>query len=591
MRQAPVTLAGLLRETRPPGQIVALTAAGSHTWGAFTGHVAALAGRLRAAGRQRWLIFFDDSYDFAVALFAVAHSGGVAILPPNGQFGTIARLCDAADGFLLGDASLVADAAGEVIADPLAPLAPGAGGVELGDLDAEAPFVELFTSGSSGAGKRVAKRLRHLDEEVQALERTFGGGLAGASFFANVTHQHIYGALFRLLWPLASGRPFAARTYLHGGEVVGRMAAQPSVLVSSPVQLRAMAESNALRGLSPRAIFSSGAPLDDATAAAVASATGVAVTEIFGSTETGGVAWRQRPQGGDVAWRAFPDVELATADDGRLAVCSRLVSDGDDAGGGRHRFVMGDRVDVGLDGTFRLRGRADRIVKIGAKRLSLPEMEAELARHPAVAEAALVPIRRGLESRVAAAVVPSEHGRARLDDVGRAELGRVLTAALAPYFDRVTLPRVWRFVDALPRNAQGKLPEESVAALFAGDGGDGPPLDPVVEEETAAGNVLRRRCVVPRDLAYFAGHFEFRPIVPGVAHLRWAVDAGETLLGEPLRIAAVEALKFKVPLEPGAAFELEVEADADRRRLRFRLWRDEGEISTGRIVLAREIDD
>ena len=177
MGRVPVGLAGLLRETRPGDQIVAGDSGGAQTWRDFTRHVAILTNRLRATGKRRWLLFFDDSYEFAVALFAVAHSGGVAILPPNGQPGMIARLCDAADGFLLGDASLVADAAGEVIADPLAPLAPGAGRVELGDLDAEAPFVELFTSGSSGAGKRVAKRLRHLDEEVQTLERTFGGVL------------------------------------------------------------------------------------------------------------------------------------------------------------------------------------------------------------------------------------------------------------------------------------------------------------------------------------------------------------------------------------------------------------------------------
>lgn len=574
-------LAGLLRAGREDAGAVAFAASGVRDRADFAGHVAGLAERLR--GVARWLVFFEDSYEFAVALFAVAHAGGVALLPPNGQPGTIARLTGDAGGFLVADGALVAGARGPVVTDPVAVAGSAAA---LGDLDAEAPFVELFTSGSSGAGKRIAKRLRHLDDEVAVLERTFGAAVAGARVVATVSHQHIYGALFRVLWPLAAGRAFSARTYLHGGEVVGRLAEAPSVLVSSPLQLKAMAESNALSGVAPRAVFSSGAPLDDRTAAAVSEATGVAVSEIFGSTETGGVAWRQRPHGGDVAWRPFAGVELGAAADGRLAVCSRLVSAGADAGGGRRRYVMGDRVELGDDGTFQLRGRADRVVKIAGKRLALPEMETELARHPAVADAALSVVRRGIESRVAAAIVPSPEGRRQLERLGRAELGRELGAALAPYFDRVLLPRLWRFVEALPRNAQGKLPEEELAALFAAEAADAAPLEPIVEEETVAAGTLRRRCLVPRDLAYLAGHFDFRPLVPGVAQLRWVVGAGEALLGAPLRVAAVEALKFRRPLEPGARFELEVRADGDGKGLRFRLSCDDGEISSGRVVLA-----
>ena len=47
---------------------------------------------LASADAKRWLVFADDAYDFAVSLMAVAHSGGIAVLPPNAQEGTLNRL-------------------------------------------------------------------------------------------------------------------------------------------------------------------------------------------------------------------------------------------------------------------------------------------------------------------------------------------------------------------------------------------------------------------------------------------------------------------------------------------------------------------
>ncbi len=570
---------------RAPDHVVAFDSEGVRVWAEFATAVAALSARLAAADASRWLVYLEDSYAFAVSILAVAHSGGVAVLPPNGQPGTLQRLGELADGFLVEDSGRLGSVVGLVIDQPLR--ATDLPVANLGSLDSTAPFVEFFTSGTSGGNKRLPKRLCHLDDEVGVLEGVFGGEIGDAWVVSTVSHQHIYGSLFAVLWPLVAGRPFSTRPYLHGSEVVGRLVEQPSVLVSSPVQLKAMADSEVLAEVSPAAIFSSGAPLDERTACAVASVAGVAVSEIFGSTETGGVGWRRRPDGGEVSWRPFPGVAIDRDGEGRLAVTSRFVSVGevdqvcDD---GPSRFAMGDLVEIDAEGGFSLKGRADRVVKIGSKRLSLPDMESELARHPWVTEAALVVSRRGLESRVSAAVVLSEDGRARLSEDGRGEAGKALAKALSPYFDRVLLPRAWRFVDRLPRTGQGKLPDAAVRALF--DPGGGAPLDPIVESERSEGDTVRQSCVVPENLAFFDGHFESFPIVPGVAQLRWVVAASRGLIDGSPEIAAVEALKFRRPLLPGARFELEVVAEVERKRLRFRLWRDDGEVSTGRIVFS-----
>jgi acyl-coenzyme A synthetase/AMP-(fatty) acid ligase len=129
-------------------------------------------------------------------------------------------------------------------------------------------------------------------------------------------------------------------------------------------------------------------------------------------------------------------------------------------------FALGDRVRLLADGRFLALGRADRVLKIGEKRLSLPDMEERLLEHPWVAAVALLPLPRRGELRLAAAVVLAEQGRAALAQRGRRALGVELAGALAREWDRVLLPRVWRFVDALPEDAQGKLTVRRLRELF-----------------------------------------------------------------------------------------------------------------------------
>src|SRR6185295_12825016 len=112
--------------------------------------------------------------------------------------------------------------------------------------------------------------------------------------------------------------------------------------------------------------------LDEATADGVAQAFGGAI-EILGATETGGIAWRrQRPEAQRLAWTPFPKVAASAHDTTeRLMVASPFVS----GAGPASAFIIEDRVQFLPDGRFLLLGRADRTVKVGEQRVSLPEME------------------------------------------------------------------------------------------------------------------------------------------------------------------------------------------------------------------------
>jgi len=144
---------------------------------------------------------------------------------------------------------------------------------------------------------------------------------------------------------------------------------------------------------------------------------------------------------------------------------------------------------------------------------------------------------------------------------GRRALARTLTDFLAEYFERVLVPRAWRFVAALPSNAQGKLTQDALRALFAAEG----PPDALERLGTARSeHALELRVRVPWDLAHLDGHFPGAPVVAGAVQLHFALRALEELLGAPAQLAALEALKFHDVLLPGAAVLLRVEREGDR---------------------------
>jgi acyl-coenzyme A synthetase/AMP-(fatty) acid ligase len=590
-----VPLAELLRVGREPGAVVAFARDGERTFADFSGRVAALVPQLRKRGGARFLLYSEDSYAFAVALLALAHSGATALLAPNRQPGTIESLAAQVDGALVDGSVAESELARLPRIDPLgfAPL-PGA---VFGALDPDLAIAELSTSGSTGPGKAVPKALRHLDREIAALESLFGARLGpDARVFATVSHQHLYGLLIRVLWPLAAGRAFCADTYLHTEELFPRMrqSAGGFALVTTPVHLRRMRADAGLTGLraASRAIFSSGGPLDAAVAVAIAEQVGDAPIEIFGSTETGGVAWRQQTHASEnAAFHAFPQVELELSSEagaeGQLVVRSPYASVGL-ASAERNdvqQTLMGDRAELLGGGRFRLLGRADRIVKIGEKRLALPEMESALRAHPFVADAALVPFELVGDARVGAVVALTELGQQTLDAQGRRALGAQLAEHLAAYWDRVLLPRAWRYVAELPRDAQGKIPQWALVELLEPSSDRAPVLAPVVLSEQRSARTLERELRVPADLAFLEGHFPGQPIVAGVVQLHWVMLAAAELLGGAPRVRALEALRFRDALLPEQRFRLSLELSASRDRLRFELREGERIFASGRAQL------
>lgn len=509
---------------------------------------------------MRWAIYLEDPFDFAAALYGAWHSGKTPYLPGDAQPATVAGLTPLVDG-MAGDLPGAIGPA-DVPADPPRQA-----------LAREDTRLVMFTSGSSGEPVALEKKLAQLDAEIHAQHELFGrhwARHADLCVYATVSHQHIYGLLFFVLWPLAAGRRFVTRRLAYPEEMAARLGPAPSILVSSPAHLTRLPEAidwtPARRGL--QAVLSSGGPLPPAAAMHATQCFGVAPIEIFGSSETGGIAWRQRSVHAD-HWQPLPQVEWRI-DHGLLAVHSPYLPDA-------QWWLTADRVAAEADGSFVLLGRADRIAKIEEKRVSLSAIERRLSESPLLADQRVLALTIGNGPRVAAVVVPSDSGWALLATRGRRTFNEALRAWLADSVERVALPRRWRHVQALPVNAQGKTTEAALKALFDED-------MPAVHWLERGATEARAEFSVEAGDAAFDGHFPAAAILPGVIQLDWAIRCARDCFALAGPVCGLEILKFQQPVLPGTRLSVALQWKPETRAVTFRSTSVKGVHASGRVL-------
>lgn len=526
----------------------------------FCQQALSVAAGLQAQGVTRLAVHLEDAAELAIALFGAWRAGVSVLLPADLQAHTRQRWAGQVDLWLTDqpDDARLAD----LFATPL----PAAA------LDLEECRLSLCTSGSSGEPKLIEKRLHQLANEVGALEKLWGAELGSAGIIGSVAAQHIYGLLFRVLWPLCAGRPFV-RKQLPFAEELQRASREHTSFawVASPALLKRMGDNLDWPGLSAvRRVFSSGGALPADAAASLHERLGQWPTEILGSSETGGIAWRQ----GDTLWQRFEGVELSQSSDGALRISSPYMPPG-------HVEQTADAARFDEAGRFQLLGRLDRIVKLEEKRIALPLVEQALQDHEWISEARLGVVQEKRAS-LGALVVLSESGLRALCLHGRRALTETLREHLRPHCDPIALPRRWRLLRQLPLNAQGKLPQAQVEALLLAPR---PRLPEVIDQQWIE-DELHLSLMVPPDLACFSGHFPTAPVLPGVVQVDWAMQFGQSLIDLPPSFAGMEVLKFQQLVRPGEGLSLTLRFDAARSKLHFTFKNArQAACSSGRILL------
>ncbi len=528
----------------------------------------------RCAGGN-FALYLDDSIEFSAALIGAWHAGKTVWLTADTLEAGNQALKDSVDGFL-----------GEFPPDcaPLQPTVEDGGQVgTFTALDRNFPALVVHTSGTTGAAQAIPKRLSQLSCEVATLEALFGPSLGDADIIATVSQQHIYGLLFRVLWPLTAGRAMHAHSQNFPEELAQVLALRSCVLIASPAHLKRLPEHLDWRGAVAcvRAVFSSGGPLPVDIAHATGKLLCQVPIEVFGSSETGGIAWRQRTTTTDESWLALPQVEWRIAEgEDLLEVRSPHLADAE-------WLRVADRAQAHNDaGRFLLNGRGDHIVKIEEKRISLDAIEALLAASPLVDTVRIVMCDEvpGQRQQLAAFVTLTAQGKQQLADAGKLKLNQALRALLIGMVEPVAYPRRWRYLEQMPVNAQGKTTRAMLLSVLSLP--DNRPREPqwrVIECNDAS---VKLEVSIPVDLYYFDGHFPDAPILPGVVQVDWAIAIGRRYFVLPRHFRTINALKFQHVIQPGNVVTLELTHDSEKNTLGFRYLSALGQHASGRIVFA-----
>ena len=318
--------------------------------------------------------------------------------------------------------------------------------------DRDAACIVLQTGGTTGqprlwpktAGNLLGEVARH----VHALQVETGDHIV-----ATVGPHHIYGLLFSVMLPLVSDATVERVSPFFPQEIAERIErTSATILVSTPAHLRALSASLTSRH-NLRLVLSSGAPLSAGDSAGFFARTGLWPLEVYGSTETGGIAVR-RQDVAEASWSPLPGVDCRVDGD-VLCVRSPFVSP--DAGKDQDGFFStADRAQDRPDGRFELLGRVDGVVKVGGTRVALPDIEKIIAALDRVQDAVVM-------------ALPSESGRGQeiVALVASDRPADDITRELRETLPSPSWPRRLRCVPAIPTTSVGKRDRVAILELLA----------------------------------------------------------------------------------------------------------------------------
>lgn len=566
MTMACATLATLHATDIPAHAIIAIDASHHYSGADFLSSIHATRETIIAHNHKDWALYHNDSYQFLIGLFSLLSLNKTVYLPGNNTQTTVEKLTLLKLEFL-GEFPVKASVGIST-----------AKGENTGDFKLNGEIV-VFTSGSSGAAKSIKKTLPQLDQEIHALESLWGTMLKDATVLSTVSHQHIYGLLFKVLWPFCAGRPFVSKTYRDPARLIqDTKLYNRSIWIGSPAHLNRCDESWAwdIARHCLAALFSSGGPLALSAAKKIRTLYNNTPFEVFGSSETGGIAWRQQLH--SVYWQTFAPVKIKTNTHGALLVKSPYLESS-------QWLTTADAVKILADGTFELGLRLDRIVKIEEKRVSLAEIEQQLNQHEWLNKSYVLTISQQ-RTALAAAACLSDLGCKALKRQGKHLFTRAIKTYLSKTFEATVIPRYWRFPSTLPINSQGKIMQEKVKQLF--ETSAPPTLYPEITKHVTVDNAHHLSLEITPNIRYFSGHFPTKPILAGVVQIKWAEHFArkhQLISGTFLRM---ETIKFKRIIVPNTKILLQLtpllNPEKNLAKLHFIFSSEAGEHSSGKLV-------
>ncbi len=530
----------------------------------FVADVQRLAARLPDAGHA--VNACTDRYWLAVGFAAAMVRGQVSVLPGNLLAGTLQGLAARFPGLYALVDNEPAAPLPELRVDDADGMAPEAddrrtpAGTAI-DMAAPVPAFEperiaaiLFTSGSTGEPVAHPRRWGAIVASARAEAARLGMSAARPlAVLGTVPAQHSYGFESTLHLPLQGAGILVAERPFFPADIQDQMAAlpRPRMLVTTPVHLRALLGSGAAATPADLLLCAT-SPLDPELAREAEARYGCELHEIYGCTEAGQVATRRTSDG--PTWLTLDGVSFIQREGTTFATGGHVGPP----------TALADVIELHDPQRFTLRGRTSDMVNIAGKRSSVTFLESQLLAIPGVRDGAFLAgdDATGSTRLTAFAVAPGMEAAQ-------------LMAELRTRIEAAFLPRPLHLVDALPREATGKLQRQRLVAMAAALARPRSAASPATATPTPAADAARDAVAtvqpgtvlgpiaVPERAAVFDGHFPGDPMLPGARVLDLALRAlrEARLLGPgPLSLGSV---KFLSPVRPGARLSVHVDPAAD----------------------------
>lgn len=304
----------------------------------------------------------------------------------------------------------------------------------------------FFTSGSSGFPVGAFKSEANLRLEIQSLKKVIASRKI-KKVVASVPFVHIYGILAGLLLPLELDNvKLVVKEDFLPYELLEEALEDDTLLITTPVFIKALAKLPESKNLSKALFVSSTAPLALEDVVAFEEKYSSSVVQLFGSTETGGIAYKQ---GQSLKWIALEGVEVNSCDD-KLSVSSPFISKyllNVQIQELKQPYVTEDIVEID-ENTFTLLGRTNKLIKIAGKRISASQIENILEEIPQINRAIVTLIYKKELLRSEQILITLE-ASSKVDK-------RIIKEKIAQYYGIITIPFNLTYIDKINYSAMGK---------------------------------------------------------------------------------------------------------------------------------------
>ena len=496
-----------------------------------------------AQGVAKVINLCEDRYHFLVAFTASILENMTTIMPANRSQGELNRITQKNENIRLINDPEIAKICQLDVVSPDDSIRWGV------DLVPDSLVVaELYSSGSTGTPSVNVKKWGQLVIGAQLVYARFNlDKFPQPGIVATVPPQHMFGFEMSIVLPLVCGVTLHQSNPFYPLDIQRVLCDLPSsrILATTPMHLKACGTLDA-EWPDIELVMSATAPLSLEVAHQREQAMNTEVKEVYGCSEAGAVATRRMTQ--STNWELLADYTLSTNNGAaRLHTPTK-----------QEPTILPDKLEILSDRYFKLVARMTDMIKIGGKRASLIQIEADIKALPGVEDAVVFRTGHAKNQRERLTALVVAPGQASAD----------LRKALLNNIDQVFLPRPLRIVPALPYNSTGKLPKANLLASLK-------------SHTKQTNDVLTASFVIPSTHPSLAGHFPGNPVTPGVVTIDHVVRGltrhlpGTSLHGLP-------RVKFLRPLLPDTEVKVTYQFKSEN------LYRFSGE-SSGMVILKGQI--